>query len=583
MKTMMSNTHADVRAEQNLAFRLLVGYRWLSLLPPLIWLTMPAPRATSVTDWWSLALVAGLTLGLSLAAPPINRLLLRQPGLLIIDLLLSAGLVWYTHVEHSPYYLYSLAPILAAAFFFRIRGGLLAATVYASFYLLAMLVSPRPPELPLSIPVAVGQIISFFLIGVIFGYPSLLLQRLRQAHIELTRRNDELSQRNRDLDLLHKLSLVMQSSVDPAELQEYILRGLVQDMRYPRAVIGLYDEQRNSLTGWITLAEPPASGSLPRIAHTDIVPVAEDDGPLARALKAGQAVEVLNGEAPTGSPQLNERWEVGPHYIVLPMSLREHAIGVILVDCLPADQPLSPTDRLSLEHLAAHAGVALGSVRLCIYRAQREAIAEERNRIASELHDSISQILYGLAYNLEACLQLLPHEPGNAHSALTKLYPMVIDAQAQMRNAIFDMWSDEIASDTFVAGLHRHLRAICPTRTIALQIEVPGDFDRWEASARTQLYRTAQEALTNAVKHAAPRQVIVALTHQNHHIELRVEDDGRGFNPAEVDYAHHLGIQSMAERVKGLGGAFDIHSESGKGTVITARVPDAIASCAEPV
>ncbi len=84
------------------------------------------------------------------------------------------------------------------------------------------------------------------------------------------------------------------------------------------------------------------------------------------------------------------------------MSLREHSIGVILVDRLPAGQPLSPTDRLSLEHLAAHAGVALGSVRLCIYRAQREAITEERNRIASELHDSISQILYGLAYNLEA-------------------------------------------------------------------------------------------------------------------------------------------------------------------------------------
>ncbi len=120
-------------------------------------------------------------------------------------------------------------------------------------------------------PVAVGQIISFFLIGVIFGYPSLLLQRLRHTHTELTSRNAELSQRNRDLDLLHKLSLVMQSSVDPAELQEYILRGLVQDMRYLRAVIGLYDERRNTLTGWITLAEPPASGSLARIAHTDIV------------------------------------------------------------------------------------------------------------------------------------------------------------------------------------------------------------------------------------------------------------------------------------------------------------------------
>ncbi|MEW5960294.1 MAG: GAF domain-containing sensor histidine kinase, partial [Chloroflexota bacterium] len=559
--------------EQNLTFRLLVGYRWISLLPPLIWLTIPAPGSVSATGWRLLALVVGLTLSLTLAARPINRLLLRQPGLLVLDLLFSAGLIWYTDAERSPYYLYSLAPLLAAAFFFRIRGGLLAAAVYASFYLLVVLLVPRAPGLPLNIPAAVGQIISFFLIGAIFGYPAVLLQRLRHTYTELALKNAELSQRNRDLNLLHKLSLAMQSSVDPAELQEYILRGLVQEMGYPRAVIGLYDEQCRTLTGWLTLAEPSPSAGLPRIAHTDLISLDEDDGPLARALKVEQAVEVLDGAAPTGSPHLNDRLEVGPHYLVLPMSLREHPIGVILIDGLAANQPLSPTDRLSLDHLAAHAGVALGSVRLCIYRAQREAITEERNRIAAGLHDSISQILYGLAYGLEACMQLLPHEAKHAQSALTKLYPLVMDAQAQMRHAIFEMWSDEIAADTFVAGLHRHLRAIHPTQTITLKIELPGDFDRWEAAARSQLYRVAQEALTNAAKHAAPHQVIVTLARNNQHLELRIEDDGRGFNPAEVDGAQHLGIQSMAERIKGLGGDFDICSESGKGTIVTARIP----------
>lgn len=577
----MSSTSTDVRAEENLTFRLLVGYRWISLLPPLIWLTMAVPGAASAAGWWLLALAASLTLSLTLAARPINRLILRQPGLLVFDLLFSAGLIWHTDAERSPYYLYSLAPLLAAAFFFHIRGGLLAAAVYASFYLLVVLLAPHSPGSPLNIPVTVGQIISFFLIGAIFGYPSVLLQRLRHTYTELALKNAELLQRNRDLDLLHKLSLAMQSSVDPAELQEYILRGLVQEMGYPRAVIGLYDEQRNALTGWITLADPSTSASLPCIAHTDLVLLDEGDGPLARALKVGQAVEVLDSATPTGSPHLNDRFEVGPHYIVLPMSLREHLIGVILIDGLPANQPLSPTDRLSLDHLAAHAGVALGSVRLCIYRAQREAITEERNRIAAGLHDSISQILYGLAYGLEACLQLLPHEPEHVQSALTKLYPLVTNAQAQMRNAIFEMWSDEIAADTFVAGLHRHLRAIRPTQTIALKIELPGDFDRWEAAARRQLYRVAQEALTNAVKHAAPHQVIVTLARTNHHLELRVEDDGRGFNPAEVDGAQHLGIQSMAERIKGMGGDFDICSESGKGTIVTARIPYTEIFCAE--
>lgn len=580
---MISKTYTDVQAEQSLTFRLLVGYRWISLLPPLIGLSLSTQGPATLYGWGALALAVGLTLFLTLAAASVNRVLLRHAWLLIFDLLFSALLIGYSGAEHSLYYLYSLAPILAAAFFFRIRGGLLAAAVYTSFYLLLVWGAPRSIESALRIPQAVSQIISFFLIGTIFGYPSRLLQRLRNTHTELAARNTELSQRNRDLNLLHELSLAMQSSVDPAELQEYILRGLVQEMHYPRAIIGLYDEGRNALTGWITLEEPPIADNSPQVAHTDIVALDEDDGPLVYALRTGKPVEVLDGKAPTSSASLNKRLMVGPHYIALPMSLRENPIGIILVDRLPAGQPLSNTDHISLDHLAAHAGVALGSVRLCIYRAQREAITEERNRIAAELHDSISQILYGLAYGLEACIQLLPHEPANVKGALTKLYPMVVDAQAQMRNAIFQMWSDEIASDTFVAGLHRHLRTICPTQTISLRIELAGDFNRWEAPTRSQLYRIAQEALTNAAKHAGARQVSVSLTRINHHIEMRIEDDGCGFDSAEVDYAQHLGLQSMAERAKGLSGTFNVNSQLGAGTIVTVKVPRTGACFAETV
>jgi signal transduction histidine kinase len=255
------------------------------------------------------------------------------------------------------------------------------------------------------------------------------------------------------------------------------------------------------------------------------------------------------------------------------MSLREHPLGVILVDQLAATHPLSETDRLSLDRLAAHAGVALGSVRLCIDRAQRTAVTEERNRIAAELHDSISQILYGLGYGLDACIQLLPHQPLEVQHALSQLYPRVLDAQAHMRNAIFGMWSNEIAADTLVAGLHRHLRSMCPTRTIALQIELPGDFDCWEPVTRIHLHRIAQEALSNAAKHANARQVIVALTCRDGLIEMRIQDDGQGFDLAEVDGSQHLGLQTMAERVKWLGGTFDIQSRPGEGTAVTITIP----------
>jgi signal transduction histidine kinase len=568
----MSRAHLAVQPEQSLTFRLLVGYRWISLLPPLLWLALSPPAGFSDGGWWALAFAAGLTLLLTLGSTPINRAVLRHPWLLLFDLLPSAVLVWYTGAERSPYYLYSLAPILAGAFFFRIRGGLLAAGAYTPFYLPLIFAVPRPAGVAMNLPGAVGQVVSFFLIGAGFGYPSLLLRRLRGAHGQLAERNAELARRNRDLDLLYQLTLLMQSSVDQAELQEYVLRGLVQEMGYRRALVAMYDDGRGALTGWLALEAAPEADRPPRVEHADMLPV-DDAGPITRALKNGHMLEVLDGEAPTGASGINERLDVGQHYAVLPMSLREHLLGAILVDRLPGAGPLPPAERVSLERLAAQAGVGLGSVRLCIDRAQREAVTEERNRIAADLHDSISQILYGLGYGLDACLQMLPGQPIEVKDALGKLYPMVVDAQARMRNAIFDMWSDDVASDAFVAGLHRHVRAICPHRTLALQIELPGDFDRWEATARLHLYRVAQEALANAAKHAAAHQVSVALIRHDRHIELRVEDDGAGFDPAMVDGAQHLGIQSMVERVTWLGGAFDVRSRPGEGTLITARIP----------
>lgn len=568
----------DVQAEQNLTFRLLVGYRWISLLPPLLWLTLPAETPAVSREWWAWVLAAGLTLLLTLGATSINRALLQRPWLLAFDLLLSAALVWYSGAERSSYYLYSLAPILAAAFFFRVRGGLLAAAVYTACYLPLVFVAPRSSDSTVSAPSAVGQVISFFLIGASFGYPAQLLQRLRSTHRKLADRNDELSRRNRDLDLMHELSLVMQSSVDPAELQEYVLHGLVHEMGYQRAVIGLFDEARDALTSWISLHTSDQDRA-PDIAHTDMVRLAADEGPLARAIRIKQAVEVLDGGVPTGSRELNARLAVGSHYIVLPMSLRERPLGVILVDLLPAGRPLSRVERISLSRLAVHAGVALGSVRLCIDRAQREAVSEERVRIAADLHDSLSQTLYGLAYGMDACLQLLPHEPVEVQRALDTLYPMVTQAQAMMRNAIFDMWSDGIAADAFEERLRRHLDGLSPLEPPALRIQLPPDFDRWDATARGDLYRIAQEALANAAKHAAARKVFVTLTHRENQVKMQVHDDGLGFVPGAVDRSQHLGIQSMAERVERLGGTFDISGRPGAGTTITVQLPHTCVEC----
>ncbi len=566
MRTLFKNT---ANSEQNLTFWLLLGYRWVSLLLPLLWLAItPSMGALAL-----LLAASGLTLAVTLTTRHANRLLLRHPWLLGLDLALTAGLVWATGLEHSPYYLYSLAPILAAAFFFQIRGGLLAAATYGLFFIVAAFL-PRTTPQPADIVAMLGHLFSFFLIGVIFGYPAHLLQRLTQTHTELTAKNDELQQRNRDLSLVRELSLVMQSSVDPSELQESVLRGIVYELGYPRATIGLYNEADDCLSSWITI-ENEQSGIQPvtGLAHTEKIPLTMPTSPLVRAVKGKLVVEIVNGEAPSALPEKNRRLVTGPHYLVLPLSLRGQPIGIILVDRLPEQQRLSPAERLSLDSLATHAGVALGSLYMCIDRVQQMAVSEERNRIAIDLHDNVSQVLYGLAYGLDACRQLItPKSP--AQPMLGQLHGSVTGAQALLRQTIFDIRAETMTGDRFVAGLHRQMRALCPTSAATLRIDLPGEFEQWALPVRENLFQVAREALSNVAKHAHARQVVIKLARRDAAITMQISDDGRGFTPATVDTSRHLGLHSMQERVHSLNGAIDIISAPGEGTAITVTVPE---------
>ena len=117
------------------------------------------------------------------------------------------------------------------------------------------------------------------------------------------------------------------------------------------------------------------------------------------------------------------------------------------------------------------------------------------------------------------------------------------------------------------------MTTVYPNQTVALRIDLPGDFDSWLAVIRRQLYRVTQEALTNSVKHANAQQIIVKLNHNSQLIELRIADDGEGFDPAEVDMDQHLGLQSMAERIEALQGTFEVNSAFGEGTLIIATLP----------
>ncbi len=540
-------------------FRLLLLYRWLSLIPAVLSLAVTTALAPS-----AIALLAAILVNLLITLFParLNAALGRRPWLLALDLLFCSLLAGLTGGWSTPYYLYAFSPLLAAALFFELRGAWLAALGMAALFVGAGLTSPGPAQgwLPL-----VGQVVGFFLIAGTFGYASSLLTRLQKSHTEL-----DLV--HRDLKVIHELILSLQSAADVTEVEERVLLAVTRDLAYPRAFVALVDPDELVITSWLGQGRtggPEWGAGQPHAAHMAVAPTS---GPLADALLDNQArfaVQALR----TSDEWVDQRLGPGPYHL-FPMVLREHPVGLLLVDACEDDDPA----RLrSLQAIASQAAVAVGTTMLCIDRAQRLAVQDERVRFASEIHDTVSQSLFGLAYSLDACVKLLPEQADTVKTELAELRRLADETRSQLRQSILNIWPSELTAEQFASDLRRFASESCRSNHIVLNIDVRGDFSLVPARAKRSLYRIAQEALTNIVRHAGATQAQVCLDVAPSEALLAVRDDGQGFDPQialarEVD-REHFGLRGIQERVASLGGACEFLSRPGTGASVLVSVP----------
>jgi signal transduction histidine kinase len=187
-------------------------------------------------------------------------------------------------------------------------------------------------------------------------------------------------------------------------------------------------------------------------------------------------------------------------------------------------------------------------------------VLEERNRLARELHDALTQSLFGLRLRLEA------GDVTGASSLLEEIF-------GELRSLILQLRPPALELDGLVPSLTKHLDVVGRTHGLEVAFE-PGGVGALPPDVEQALFRIAQEAVTNAVRHAAAGRVVVRLAAVDDTVSLEVEDDGLGFDPqARAVSARRLGLVSMRERAVELGGALDIESTPGTGTTIRAQVP----------
>jgi PAS domain S-box-containing protein len=219
---------------------------------------------------------------------------------------------------------------------------------------------------------------------------------------------------------------------------------------------------------------------------------------------------------------------------------------------------------------AQQAALAIENARL--YEAARERAAlEERQRLARDLHDSVSQALYGIVLSASVAQAVRRSDPARLEVLLGEMVALAEAGLAEMRALIFELRPESLAEEGLVAALEKQAAAVQARRGIAVRAALAAEPEA-PLAAKEALYRIAQEALHNTVKHARARTVDLALESEPGALVLRVSDDGRGFDSG-AEFPGHLGLRSMRERATAAGGTLEIESAPGAGTRLRARIP----------
>lgn len=212
------------------------------------------------------------------------------------------------------------------------------------------------------------------------------------------------------------------------------------------------------------------------------------------------------------------------------------------------------------------------SAELQIKKAELKVAAlEERQRLARELHDSVSQALYGIALGARTARTQLERDPAKVAEPLDYVLSLSETGLSEMRALIFELRPESLENEGLVIALTKQADAL----RARYKLEIAATFcpePEISLDAKETLYRIGQEAMHNVAKHASATHVNLAMRCEGDWLLLEVQDNGKGFDPAG-QFPGHLGLQSMRERVANVGGEIHITSQRGAGTTVQARLP----------
>jgi ligand-binding sensor domain-containing protein/signal transduction histidine kinase len=407
------------------------------------------------------------------------------------------------------------------------------------------------------------------LVGSAIGGYRLRVRRIETRSDELEtqvrERTYEIEQRRQELEALYRADVELYRYLDLDRVLQALVDIAVDILQADKSSVLVWDKEQERLVMRIArgfsseamarLSFAQGKGVVGRVAASGAPAIVEDV--LADPRREDESPEVVQAV-------LSEGIRSSMH---LPIKIGGELFGVFSVSFTEPRAFDKDEQRLFMA-LAQRAALAIENVRL-YEQTQEMAVVEERNRLARDLHDAVTQTLFSASLIAETLPALWESDQDEGRQLLEDLRRLSRGALAEMRTLLLEL-RPTVLTEADLGHLLRQLgEAITGRRDVPVTVVVKGQYDLPD-DVHVALYRIAQEALNNVVKHARAGQVTMSLRYlpcTEGAVELRVSDDGCGFDPSDVPPGC-LGLSIMRERVQTIGATLAVESEVGRGTEI---------------
>lgn len=388
----------------------------------------------------------------------------------------------------------------------------------------------------------------------------LMVQERTREVEQLYARSD---QRSRELAALYNADEQLHRHLHLDEVLQALVDVVIDILHADKTSVQVWDEQKQRLT--VAASRGFSAETIERIS-TD----PEGDGVSVKVYAGGEplAVEDMpNAPSPAGDIARQEGIQ---SLLSVPIKLGDQIYGVF---CLNYCQPrsFSDEDKRFMLSFAQRAGMAITNATL-YEQAEQAAIMEERQRMARDLHDSVTQSLYSLTLIAEAGRRkALGGDLEMTSHYISRLGETARQALKEMRLMLFEMRPADLEEIGLVKALQQRLDDVEKRTGTNAVLQVEGEVNLPE-QMDVVIYRITQEALNNALKHANAGQITVHIHGSEEFFELIVQDDGIGYDPEKTAERGGMGLANMRDRASQIGAELEIVSAPGQGTSVTVRM-----------